>query len=186
MTLAEYKQLFDKILDGSYTPAPYDTPTFQNYVKLNRSRMKRWTKRAKIGQELENLLQKITTPQHWIIITEPWCGDAANLTPYFEKMAAINPLIEVTVQLRDSDSEIDQYLTNGGKSIPIAVARDQEGNDLFVWGPRPAPAQALVLSQKSSPAPKDEKYAVVLQWYKEDEGKTLQAEISALLTKALA
>lgn len=185
MTLEEYRQLFTKILEGRYTQTPYDDPAFHNYVKLNQSRMKRWTKQASISQELGNLLKRIETPQHWIIITEPWCGDAANTIPFLEKMAAISPKIEVRVQLRDSNSEIDNYLTNGGRSIPILIARDNQGKDLFVWGPRPAPAQALVMAQKESPLPQEEKYAAVLQWYKEDNGETLQAEIGALLIPML-
>lgn len=185
MTLEEYRQLFTKILEGRYTQAPYDNPEYHNYVKLNQSRMKRWTKQAHVSKELGDLLKQIAAPQHWIIITEPWCGDAANLIPFFEKMAAISPMVQVTVQLRDSNSDIDNYLTNGGRSIPILVARDADGKDLFVWGPRPAPAQALVLAQKDDPAPKEEKYATVLQWYKEDNGETLQAEIGALLIPTL-
>lgn len=185
MTLEEYRQLFIQILEERYTQTPYDNPTFLNYVKLNLSRMKRWTKQACINKELGDLIKHINTPQHWIIITEPWCGDAANILPYFEKMAAINPMIDVSIQLRDSHSEIDQYLTNGGRSIPILIARDFQGKDLFVWGPRPAPVQALVMAQKESTAPKDQKYAALLQWYKEDKGKTLQAEIGALLVATL-
>lgn len=185
MTLEEYRQLFTNILEGRYTQVPYDNPAYHNYVKLNLSRMKRWTKKSKISKELGDLIKQINTPQYWIIITEPWCGDAANLIPYFEKMAAINPMIDVLVQLRDSNSEIDQYLTNGGRSIPIVVARGQRGKDLFVWGPRPAPAQALVIAQKESDTSKDEQYAEILQWYKEDEGATLQKEIMALLQGVL-
>jgi hypothetical protein len=181
MTLEEYRQLFTNILEGRYTQAPYNDEAYHNYVKLGYSRMKRWTKQSKIDKELGNLIRQINKPQHWIIITEPWCGDAANLIPYFEKMAAINPMIEVAVQLRDSNSEIDKYLTNGGRAIPIVVARNKQGKDLFVWGPRPAPAQALVMAQKKSDAPQDEKYAEILQWYKEDNGATLQAEMMDLL-----
>ncbi len=185
MTLEEYRQLFTKILDGRYTQAPYDDTAYHNYVKLNQSRMNRWTKRAHISKELGDLLKQVEEPQYWIIITEPWCGDAANILPFLEKMAAISPKIDVRVQLRDSNSEIDRYLTNGGKAIPILIARNAQGEDLFVWGPRPAPAQALVMAQKESPAPQDEKYAEVLQWYREDDGEVLQAELGALLMTTL-
>jgi hypothetical protein len=185
MTSEEYRQLFTKILEGRYSQPPYDDPTYHSYVQLNLSRMNRWTKKAHISKELGDLLKRLEQPQQWIIITEPWCGDAANIVPYLEKMAAINPRIEVRVQLRDSNSEIDNYLTNGGRSIPILIARDDQGQDLFVWGPRPAPAQALVMAQKESDAPQDEKYAEVLQWYRQDDGETLQAEIGALLIPLL-
>jgi hypothetical protein len=36
---------------------------------------------------------------------------------------------------------MDQYLTNGGRSIPKLVAFDDDGQALFTWGPRPAALQ---------------------------------------------
>ncbi|MBL4648675.1 MAG: thioredoxin family protein, partial [Aureispira sp.] len=162
--------------------APYDEESYINYVKLNNSRMKRWTKQGFIEPELAAAILAIDQPQKWILITEPWCGDAANSIPYIEKMAALNPNITIEVQLRDSESEIDNYLTNGGKSIPKLITRDTDGNDIFTWGPRPAEAQALVQKQKGSDASIDEKYGEILHWYKEDKGKSIQNEFLDLLS----
>jgi len=182
MNLQEYRTLFTDILAKKITAAPYDEETYLNYIKLNASRMKRWTKQGTIEPALKAAILAIEQPQKWVLITEPWCGDAANSIPYIEKMAALNPKITIEVQLRDSDSEIDNYLTNGGKSIPKLVARDSAGKDLFTWGPRPAEVQALVQEQKKSDASKDEKYVEILHWYKEDKGKTLQSEFVDLLS----
>lgn len=182
MNLQEYRNLFTEILMGNVTEAPYDNAGYINYVKLNNSRMKRWTKQGTIEPELAKAISSIDQPQKWVLITEPWCGDAANSIPYIEKMAALNSNITLEVQLRDSDSEIDNYLTNGGKSIPKLITRDAEGNDLFTWGPRPAEAQALVQEQKKSDAPADEKYGEILHWYKEDKGKSIQTELLGLLS----
>jgi hypothetical protein len=181
MNIEEYKKLFKDILDGSPQSAPYDTAAYLNYVKLNQSRMKRWAKKGELLSELEATIKTIDSPQTWVLITEPWCGDAANSVPYVEKIAALNPLITLEVQLRDSDSEIDNYLTNGGKSIPKLIIRDSKGKDMATWGPRPDQAQALVLQQKKSTASQDEKYAEILHWYKEDNGVAIQKEIRALL-----
>lgn len=182
MTLEDYRHLFDDILNGDYQEAPYDQEAYQNYVKLNRSRMNRWDKQGIIESELSELIQAIDSPQTWVIITEPWCGDAANSIPLVEKMAALNPNITLVVQLRDSDSEITQYLTNGGKAIPIIVARDANDKDLFVWGPRPTEAQALVMKQKTDTSRSaHEKYAEILQWYRKNKGVMIQEEFKALL-----
>lgn len=182
MNIEEYKNLFNQILTGELTDVPYDNKSYLKYVKLNHSRMKRWTKKGTLNPELEEAIKTIASPQKWILITEPWCGDAANSIPYIEKIAQLNPNITLEVQLRDSDSEIDNYLTNGGKSIPKLITRDSNGNDIFSWGPRPAEAQALVLKQKGSDASSDEKYTEVLHWYKDDKGTSLQTELLALLT----
>lgn len=185
MNAQEYRNLFAEILTGQFAEAPYDNPGYINYVKLNNSRMKRWTKQGIVSPELESAIMAIDKPQTWILITEPWCGDAANSVPYIEKMAALNPNITLEIQLRDSDSEIDNYLTNGGKSIPKLITRDSEGKDIFTWGPRPAEAQALVIKQKQSDASSDEKYGEILHWYKEDKGVSIQAELLGLLSKNL-
>lgn len=184
MTVQEYRDLFAQILMGEIAEAPYDKESYINYVKLNNSRMKRWTKQGTIEPKLAEAIMGINQPQKWVLITEPWCGDAANSIPYIEKMAALNPNITIEVQLRDSDSEIDNYLTNGGKSIPKLIARDAEGNDLFTWGPRPAEAQALVQKQKTSDASTDEKYGEILHWYKEDKGQSIQTELLGLLSQS--
>lgn len=187
MTLEEYRKLFDSILSGRYQQPPYDEEAYKNYVKLNKSRMARWDKQGSIDAELGNLIKAIDAPQTWVVITEPWCGDAANSIPLIEKMAAINPYISVVVQLRDSNSEIDQYLTNGGKAIPIVIARNAQGEDLFVWGPRPAEAQAMVMAQKADTnRSTEEKYSEVLQWYRQNKGVLIQEEFNALLKPLVA
>lgn len=181
MTFEEYRQLFEEILNGRYQQPPYNKEDYQTYVNLNRSRMKRWTKKASIDADLGALLQAIDEPQTWIIITEPWCGDAANSVPFLEKMAAINPLITPVIQLRDSGSEIDHYLTNGGKSIPKLIVRNAQGQDLAVWGPRPAKVQALVMAQKKDThRSANDKYAEVLQWYRQNAGVAIQEEFKTL------
>jgi hypothetical protein len=182
MNLQDYRNLFTEILSGNFATAPYNQDSYINYVKLNNSRMRRWTKKGVIAPELATAILAIDQPQTWVLITEPWCGDAANSIPYIEKMAALNPNITLEVQLRDSDSEIDNYLTNGGKSIPKLITRDSAGNDIFTWGPRPAEAQALVQKQKGSEASADEKYGEILHWYKEDKGKSIQTELLSLLS----
>ena len=85
--------------------------------------------------------------------------------------------------MRDgNESLIDDYLTNGGKSIPILVARDKNGNDLFRWGPRPKDAQALFLANKNDESKSAEEKKIELQaWYNKDKGITVQEEILSLL-----
>ncbi|MCE2682781.1 MAG: thioredoxin family protein, partial [Cryomorphaceae bacterium] len=125
MTFSDYSFIFNHILTGTIQHAPYDDPHFVEYTKLNHSRMHRWEKTGKLTEECISTIQSISTPMHWILITEPWCGDAAHSVPFLAKMAEENPLIHLEIQLRDSEgSEIESYLTNGGKSIPILIVRN--------------------------------------------------------------
>ncbi len=181
MKYSSYKKLFSEILNSETPPAPYDNPDYYTYLELNNSRVERWEKKGVILTELENEISKISEVQKWLVISEPWCGDAAHIVPFIAKLAVLNPLIELEVQLRDSNSEIDKYLTNGGKSIPILVVRNDKGEDQFVWGPRPAEAQVIHLRNLTSDKSVDEKKVELQQWYNKDKGQALQHEIKALL-----
>jgi len=178
MTFTDYQATFDEILTGKNTDAPYDDTHFLEYTKLNFSRQNRWLKKGEILQKTIAEMNEISTKQTWVLIAEPWCGDAAHCVPFIFKMAELNPLITVEIQLRDSEnSEIEKYLTNGGKSIPILIVRDSENNDLFVWGPRPEPAQVLFLESKAQQLSVDDQKIALQNWYNKDMGQTIQKEI---------
>jgi hypothetical protein len=176
----EYREQFSKILDGECNDAPYDDERFVEYVKLNKSRTKRWERSGKLLSEVNNLIQSIREEQEWIVITEPWCGDAAHIVPFIAKMAELNANISLKIQNRDTEkSEIDNYLTNGGRSIPKLIVRNSSKNDLFVWGPRPKEAQDLYLDQKDDNSKSaTEKKAELQSWYNKNKGEMLQREIA--------
>lgn len=180
MNWNDYLSSFDPILNGTYKTAPYDKEAYREYAQLNKSRMSRWLKTIKLQPELVSAVMAIDSPQHWLLITEAWCGDAAHSTPIIQLMAALNPNIRLEIVLRDSTDDIESYLTNGGKSIPKLVVRNEKGVDLFVWGPRPASCQKLVVELKSLESTFDVVNAKVQQWYNKDKGIEIQAELTTL------
>lgn len=178
MKFTDYQELFDEILKGVITEKPYDDPHYLDYVKLNHSRQNRWFKTGKLNSDTISTIQSISEKQNWLLITEPWCGDASHIVPFIVMMAELNPLIELNLQLRDADnSEIDKYLTNGGRSIPVLVVRDQHNTDIFHWGPRPSECQGLYLELKEGKAPFEEVKVTLQQWYNENKGQDIQEEI---------
>jgi hypothetical protein len=181
MTIDQYQSDFETILTTELPHAPYNNPDYFQYAKMNQSRSNRWFKHGKLSSDTITKIKSIQTPQTWILITEHWCGDAAHSIPFIAMMAALNPMIQLEVQLRDSDSEIDSYLTNGGKSIPILVLRDENGKDLAVWGPRPAACQVLYLEMKNAGKDFETQKIVLQNWYNANKGLSIQAEICALL-----
>jgi len=180
MNWNQYTSLFESILSKEYTDAPYDNEFYLNYTSLNDARQKRWFKRGKLSDEFKAEIEKISEKQEWILITEPWCGDASHINPFIKMAADLNDNINLTINLRDAeDSLIDQYLTNGvSKSIPILVVRDKSGNDLFVWGPRPKDAQALLLEHKNDDTKSNEDKKIEFQaWYNKNKGVDIQTEL---------
>jgi len=177
ITWQEYTASFDQVLNVATPPPPYDNPAYLDYLKLNHSRQNRWLKRGILLQELVELIQQ-QSAQQWILITEAWCGDAAHSNPFIYKLSELNPSIQLIVYQRDATPHIiNDYLTNGGKSIPILVVRNSEGNDLFVWGPRPRPCQSIFLALKAQQAPFEEQKITLQNWYNKDAGHTLQTEL---------
>src|ERR1700709_1222740 len=111
MNFAAYEQYFLDILADPNPAAPYNDAHYLNYVRLNWSRQQRWLKTGSLNNELTLIISAIQHKQYWTIITEPWCGDAAHILPFLHKLAALNPLITVDYQLRDSEPfSIETYL----------------------------------------------------------------------------
>ncbi len=181
MEFNEYLALFDRILDREITTSPYDDPHFYEYVKLNKSRMHRWLKSGEIAADIRMLLTQWDKPTKWILITEPWCGDAAHSVPFIYLLAALNPNIELIIQLRDGeDSEIEHYLTNNARSIPKLIVRDMEGNDLFTWGPRPSTCEQLNTHLIAQNVELSERKTALQKWYNDDKGAKIQQELFLL------
>lgn len=105
------------------------------HTKMNVTRMNRLDKRASIAPELVDKIKSLP-PQTWTVITEAWCGDAAQNLPWIKKMSDINPDINLNVVLRDENLELmDQFLTNGGRSIPKLIISNAEDEVIHDWGP---------------------------------------------------
>lgn len=178
MNYQEYLDLFKDILNSKDPQPPYDQAEYIVYTKTNLARMRRWEKTMKLDDKLVNKLQHLDQKQHWIIILEPWCGDAAHILPFLVRLANSSEKISYELQLRDSEPFlINSYLTNGGKSIPKLIVRDEAGKDLFTWGPRPKEAQVLVSKLKESNAD-FEKIKLELQtWYNKNKGTSFFKEL---------
>ena len=183
MNLQDYESQFDDILEGKNSTPPYDTDEYREYVRMNQVRINRWNKKAKLLPKLVDIVSTIADDMHWLIITEPWCGDAACSNPFITQLAALNPKITLEVQNRDSpESEIDKYLTNGTKSIPKLVVRDSAGNDLFTWGPRPKILQESYLENRKQKVPQEDILKDLQLWYNKNKGVDLQEELYELFS----
>ena len=80
-----------------------------------------------------------------LIITEDWCGDAMMNNPILRRIAEAADL-DVRAVYRDADTDlIDRHLTNGGRSIPVYLLLNAEGEVEAKWGPRAAPIQEYVM-----------------------------------------
>src|SRR5215210_566608 len=103
--------------------------------------MKTIDETIQVVPEIESLITSVQQPQTWIVLTEGWCRDAAQIVPVLHALAKLNSNIELRLLLRDDNLDLmDQYLTNGkSRSIPRLIAVDSDvKEELFNWGASPA------------------------------------------------
>lgn len=152
------------------------------YAKYNAERSQTVTNTFEVSEELRVLLQTIPHEQTWLVITEDWCVDSAFLLPVIAALANENPLIHLRIVPRDTFPEVmDQYLTNGARSIPKMVVFNEHGNELFQWGPRPHTVQAMRDALKAEGEEKPMISKRVIASYENQAWRSAEAEIGALL-----
>ena len=185
MTYTQYRELIDRLLAENKTTGTNHEPDLIEYTRLNMHRMLRMEKTVKLDDELVQVLLSVQTKMIWVVITEAWCGDAAQNLPGIIKIADASPLIDVKLLLRDENLDVmDAYLTNGGRSIPKLIALDATTlKEIGTWGPRPVPAQQLVVELKQQDVPFKEFAEKLHGWYAKDRSETLQQEFKGLLRK---
>ena len=181
----EYYQLNENLVKEEKTTGENQTEALINYTKLNFSRMKRISKTTPISEEVSSTVACLDDKLTWLVLTESWCGDAAQNLPVFAKMSEANPNINLRVLLRDENPELmKQYLTNGSMSIPKLICVDENLKELGTWGPRPKFLQDWLYENKTNPKIEMSELKKEFQiWYTKDKGQTLQKEM-VLLMKA--
>jgi hypothetical protein len=186
MTNDEYLALMEKEIKEKDTLELQEEEKYLlDITKLNFQRSSRIKKTYKPSDEIISAIENIEKKQLWMVLTEPWCGDSAQNLPYIAKIAELNYNIDFRILLRDENPEImDQYLTNGkSRSIPKLVAFDDEGKELFQWGPRPKLAQEMVNNWKAEGLSKDEFIEKLHLWYGRNRGEELEKEFIELLMR---
>lgn len=179
-----YLKMASDLLAQNKTTGPDQSPEMIEYARLNLHRMNKWNKVGKLDAAVEEFMATGLPQQTWYIITEPWCGDGAQVTPFLAKMAeASKGKIQMKFLLRDENPEImELYLTNGTRSIPKLVAVDSSGKELFTWGPRPKAAQDLLDEVKKDPSVDAHvKKERLHKWYADNKGLDVQNELVAVL-----
>lgn len=159
-----------------------------SYYPLNLYRMNRIFKTFIPSDESVRTLTAIDTPLTWMVLTEGWCGDSAQIVPVIARLTALNPHSTLKLVIRDENPAImDAYLTNGSRSIPKLVVFDNQGEEVFIWGSRPAEAQELVVTLKAEGKSKKEWEEKLHIWYARNKGKAAEMEIiskfAAILTE---
>ena len=168
LSYVAYRKLISDLLSEGKSTGMLQNEDMRHYSELNEARMHRLDKTIEVLPEIAMALNKLSKKYIWLVLSEGWCGDAANIVPVLNKMAEISAHIELKIVLRDDhDALMRHFLTNGGKAIPKLIILDAETHEVLSdWGPRPNEAKQLILDYKASHGVVDEPAKIALQkWY---------------------
>lgn len=180
----EYKELILNLLKEGKSTGLNQSDELSNFSKLNDKRMKRLDKQTKLSKNTILKTQNVLNDFTWLVLTESWCGDAAQTLPLINKFAEANKKIDLKVVLRDDNEALmNQFLTNGSKSIPKLIVIENKSNKIVgSWGPRSKKAAKMVTDYKEKNGKIDAKFKTELQlWYNKDKGLNIEKEMVDLL-----
>ena len=184
ISYSSYRKCISDLIASGKSSGPIQSEDLLNYSKLNDRRMTRLDKTIQLSHETLLALKKNDKPITWLVLTEGWCGDAAQALPVINKIANESDLITLKIIFRDEHEELmGHFLTNGGRSIPKLLVLNSENDVLNTWGPRPNIATKMVQDYKNTHGHLDAAFKQQLQvWYNKNKGINIQENMVGLLS----
>lgn len=176
----EYMALTRSIVESAEPEGIYANPSTHRYTRSNLERMKKVMDNMVVNQKLYNTLSDLKGDWLWVVISEPWCGDASWGTPALYMISTCSDRIDFRILLRDENTEVMQaYQTAGTDSIPKLICLNKNTfEEIGTWGPRPQQLHEQVLSLKNNPAiDYREGVRALHSWYEQDMTKAIQEEV---------
>jgi len=176
-----YEEYIREANDRVQNPRDQQDIDYKFYYELGLQRMNRMTERYVPNQEQLLKLKEKNFNGKVLIISEPWCGDASQTIPVIAKFFSENE-VKITY-LNQEPSLIDNYLSEGSKSIPIVIFLDDNFNEIAHWGPRPKYGKKLLEKYKADPETytKDNFYNDLQVYYAKNKGYDTIEELLELI-----
>lgn len=184
MNYSAYRELVHSLLLAGKTTGEDSSEAMLHYTKMNEQRMNRVDKTTVLKPDVLSVIANIKKRYKFLVITEGWCGDAAQIVPVINQIVSAAPeKLNLKLVLRDQNLPlIDSHLTNGGRAIPVLLILD-ENDELALpkWGPRPAVLQTLLAEWKNETSDMMVLAERLHGWYAKDKTLATQAELVEVL-----
>ncbi|MCK0146356.1 thioredoxin family protein [Arenibacter sp. F26102] len=184
MAYEDYRLMVANLAIAGKSTGSVQSQELGNYTILNDQRMKRLDKTIKIDADSESKIKEVDQKITWLVLTESWCGDAAQTIPVMNKIASRNKNISLRLVLRDENLELmEQFLSNGAMAIPKLISIDDAtGKIIGEWGSRPSTAAKMVQDHKKEHGNLSPEFKQDLQiWYNKDKGQNTVSDLLSLL-----
>ncbi|MCM3136414.1 thioredoxin family protein [Paenibacillus polysaccharolyticus] len=83
-----------------------------------------------------------------LILAADWCGDVVRNIPVVFQALEISGIPTEVLIMENHPDVMDEFLTMGGRSVPIVIVADTGGHVLGQWGPRPQHVQEVMVEFK--------------------------------------
>lgn len=180
----QYRTIVTEVLSQGKTTGDVQSEDLVHYTQLNEARMNRLDKKLSITEKNIQKLLSLKNEYTWLVISEGWCGDAAQILPVLNKLSSFSQHVELRIVFRDENEALmNLFLSNGNRAIPKLIVIDKETDEVLGnWGPRPKGAANLITSYKQQYGVVDETAKTELQlWYLHDKGVSTQNEVVELM-----
>lgn len=138
---------------------------------------------VQLSPETEEQLKALSVQGEYLVMAEPFCPDCVEVVAYFQKMAKLNPNLNVRYVSRKEkkerkhyDSEAQQQVVMAEEKIP-SIFRLHNGETQLVLSEFPA---TIAQQMAENPAQKEE---IRTQFRQGNLGKTVEADLLAIFTQ---
>lgn len=147
---------------------------YVNHMQVNREELLSLYKKVNLKAEEVDFFRAFRE-KNWkmLVIAADWCTDALLCIPIMKRISEVANF-SMRFLIRDENLELmDQYLTNGSRSIPIFIFIDENGEEVAVWGPRSPEVQARIEELRATLPAKDdpdfeEKQKMIYQQFRQE------------------
>ena len=151
------------------------------YSKYNLERHERVLAEWRPSEAFETAVSNLPGPLLFVFITDDWCVDSAYSLPLLQWVANRRPDMHLSIGLKDENLVIlDQFLTDGARSIPKLIILNEASEVLSVWGPQPEEIRLIRKKLMDQQAEGSVVSGTTVEWYAEFGTQAVEKELVQL------
>ena len=156
---------------------------YRFYSKYNLERQERVEQEWRPSPEFVKAVDSMAGPLSFFFITDDWCIDSAYSLPLLHWISSRRSDIRLQIGLKNDNLQVlDQYLTDGARSIPKLIIENQAGETVAVWGPQPEEIRLIRKSLMDNNAEGSVVSGTTIEWYANSGVLEVEKELGQLFS----
>jgi len=179
LTSTAYRKRWQEGLERSRAGMSPTERKYFFYSKYNWERQQGGSERFHPSQDFRDAVAALPHGARLLYLTEDWCIDSAYSFPVVDSIPGLRDDIRLEIYIRDENLDLmDQYLTNGGRSVPKLVVKSRDGEDLCMWGPKAEKLVALRTKMQQEGAGGPAVVSATSDWYEDGGWLEIERELT--------